>query len=201
MARPKQFDRDQALPKAVRLFARQGFASTSTEDLMRIMGIGRQSMYDTFGDKRTLFLTALEMYVTESVNSISAELEKPGSTLSAVQNALVTFAEREDLSSAEGCMGLNAVAEFGQRDREVTRIIVAASRRLRQALKLAFKRAIDQGELAPNADVDSKADFFEMALAGIRMAAKGGKSRLALRKIAVFAGTAYQSDRRLGAKH
>jgi len=202
MARPKQFDRDQALRKAIRLFARQGFAATSTEDLMRIMGVGRQSMYDTFGDKRALFLRALEMYVTESVNSISAELEKPGSALSAVQNALVTFAEREDLSSAEGCMGLNAVAEFGQRDREVTRITVDAARRLRQALKLAFKRAIDQGELALNADLNSMADFFEMALAGIRMAAKGGKSRLALRRMAVFAGTAYlKSGRRLAAKH
>jgi AcrR family transcriptional regulator len=202
MARPKEFDQDQALQKAIHLFSRQGFAATSTEDLMRVMGIGRQSMYDTFGDKRALFLKALEMYVTESVNSTSAELEKPGGALSAVQNALVTFAEREDLSSAEGCMGLNAVAEFGQRDREVTRITVDAARRLRQALTLAFKRAIDQGELAPNADVDGMADFFEMTLAGIRMAAKGGKSRRALRNIAVFAGTAYRkSDRRLGAKH
>ena len=202
MARPKEFDQDQALQKAIHLFSRQGFAATSTEDLMRVMGIGRQSMYDTFGDKRALFLKALEMYVTESVNSTSAELEKPGGALSAVQNALVTFAEREDLSSAEGCMGLNAVAEFGQRDREVTRITVDAARRLRQALTLAFKRAIDQGELAPNADVDGMADFFEMTLAGIRMVAKGGKSRRALRNIAVFAGTAYRkSDRRLGAKH
>ena len=201
MARPKQFDRHQALQKAIHLFSRQGFAATSTEDLMRVMSIGRQSMYDTFGDKRALFLEALEMYVTESVNSIAAELEKPGRALSAVQNALVTFAEREDLSSAEGCMGLNAIAEFGQRDREVTRITVDAARRLRQALTLAFKRAIDQGELAPNADVDSMADFFEMALAGIRMAAKGGKSRRALRNIAVLAGNAYlKSDSTLTAK-
>jgi len=202
MARPKQFDRHQALQKAIQLFSRQGFAATSTEDLMHVMSIGRQSMYDTFGDKRALFLKALEIYVTESVNSIAAELEKPGRALSAVQNALVTFAEREDLSSAEGCMGLNAIAEFGQRDREVTRITVDAARRLRQALMLAFKRAKDQGGLAPNADDDSMADFFEMALAGIRMAAKGGKSRLALRNIAVFAGAAYlKSDRRVAAKH
>ena len=202
MARPKQFDRHQALQKAIQLFSRQGFAATSTEDLMRVMSIGRQSMYDTFSDKRTLFLEALEMYVTESVKSISAELERPGRALSAVQNALVTFAEREDLSSAEGCMGLNAIAEFGQRDREVTRITVNAARRLRQALTLTFKRAIERGELAPNADVGSMADFFEMALAGIRMAAKAGKSRLALRNIAVFAGSGYlKSDRRLAAKH
>ena len=99
-------------------------------------------------------------------------------------------------------MGLNAIAEFGQRDQEVTRITVHAARRMRRALTLAFKRAIDQGELAPDADVDSMADFFEMTLAGIRMAAKGGKSRRALRNIAVFAGTTYlKSDSTLCAKH
>ncbi len=75
---------------------------------MRVIDVGRQSMDDTFGDKRALFLKALELYVTESVHSIVAELQRPGSAVAAVQNALVTFAQRKDLSSAEGCMGLNA---------------------------------------------------------------------------------------------
>jgi AcrR family transcriptional regulator len=119
MARQKEFDQEKALRKAVRLFSQQGFAATSTDELMRVMNVGRQSMYDTFGDKRALFLRALEMYVTESVKSINAELEKPGSALCTVRNALVTFAERNDLSSSEGCMGLNAISEFGQRDSEV----------------------------------------------------------------------------------
>src|SRR5258708_39225357 len=91
MARPKEFDQEKALRKAVHLFSQQGFAATSTDELMRVMNVGRQSMYDTFGDKRALFLRALEMYVTESVKSINAELEKPGSALSTVRNALVTL--------------------------------------------------------------------------------------------------------------
>jgi len=79
MARPKEFDQEKALRKAIRLFSQQGFAATSTDDLMRVMEVGRQSMYDTFGDKRALFLKALELYVTESVHSINVELERPGS--------------------------------------------------------------------------------------------------------------------------
>ena len=67
MARQKEFDQEKALRKAVRLFSQQGFAATSTDELMRVMNVGRQSMYDTFGDKRALFLRDLEMYVTESV--------------------------------------------------------------------------------------------------------------------------------------
>jgi len=132
MARPKEFDQDQALRRAVRLFCQQGFAATSTDELMRVMDVGRQSMYDTFGDKRELFLKALEMYVTESVSSINIELEKPGSALAALRNALVSFAERNDLSSGEGCMGMNAICEFDHRDADVTRIIQKAGRTQRQ---------------------------------------------------------------------
>ncbi|HWY06626.1 MAG TPA: helix-turn-helix domain-containing protein [Candidatus Acidoferrales bacterium] len=194
MARPKEFDQEKALRKAIRLFSQQGFAATSTDDLMRVMNVGRQSMYDTFGDKRALFLKALKMYVAQSVHSISVELEMPGSALSAIQNALVTFAERKDLSSAEGCMGLNAISEFGQRDADVTRISRDAARVLRQTLMHVLNRAKNQGELSSDANLDGMADFFESTLAGIRMAAKAGKSRQALRNIAAFASRAYMAS-------
>jgi TetR/AcrR family transcriptional regulator, transcriptional repressor for nem operon len=194
MARPKEFDQEQALRKAIRLFSQQGFAATSTDELMRVMDVGRQSMYDTFGDKRALFLKALKMYVAESVHSINVELERPGSALSAIQNALVTFAERKDLSSAEGCMGLNAITEFGQRDADVTRITRSAARAQRQTLMRVLIRARKQGELSSDADLDSMADFFESTLAGIRMAAKAGKSRQTIQNIAVLAGRVYTAS-------
>lgn len=138
---------------------------------MRAMDIGRQSMYDTFGDKRTLFLKALEMYVTESIHWINVELERPGSALAAVQNALAAFARRSDLSNAEGCMGLNAISEFGQRHAAVTRIIHHAARLQRRTLMRVLARVLSQ-EL-------------------VRMAAKAGKSRQSLRNIAAFAARAY----------
>jgi len=201
MARPKEFDQEKALRNAIRLFSQQGFAATSTDDLMRVMEVGRQSMYDTFGDKRALFLKALELYVTESVHSINVELERPGSALAAVRNALVTFAQRKDLSSAEGCMGLNAISEFGQRDADVTRISRDAAHVLRQTLMHVLTRAKKQGEISSDANLDSMADFFESTLAGIKMAAKAGKSRLALRNIAAFAARAYMaSDRRINSR-
>jgi AcrR family transcriptional regulator len=196
MARPKEFDQNKALHKAIRLFSQQGFAATSTDELMRVMDVGRQSMYDTFGDKRALFLKALELYVTESVQSIGVELDRKGSALSAVRNALVSFAERKDLCSSEGCMGLNAVGEFGQRDADVTRITRNAARIQRQNLMKVLARAKIEGEVDADADPEGIADFFESTLAGIRMAAKAGKSREALRKVAAFAGRAFMgSDR------
>jgi AcrR family transcriptional regulator len=194
MARPKGFDQDKALHKAIRLFSQQGFAASSTDELMRVMEIGRQSMYDTFGDKRALFLRALELYVTESVKSIGVELDRDGSALSAVRNALVSFAERKDLSSSEGCMGLNAIGEFGQRDADVTRITRNAARIQRQNLMKVFARAKILGEVDADADLEGMADFFESTLAGIRIAAKAGKSRQALRNVAAFAGRAFMGS-------
>src|SRR5271168_5298794 len=191
MARPKEFDKDTALHKAIRLFSQQGFAGTSTDELMRVMDVGRQSMYDTFGDKRALFLRALETYVNESINAIRDALEAPGPALAAIQNALVSFAERKELSSAEGCMGINAVCEFGQRDTEVNQIVRQAARRQREMLLDVLTRAKSRGELSDAVDVNSLADFFESTLAGIRVAAKGGKSRQALRNIASIAGRVY----------
>jgi AcrR family transcriptional regulator len=201
MARPKEFDQEKALRKAIGLFSQQGFAATSTDDLMCVMEVGRQSMYDTFGDKRALFLKALELYVTESVHSIDVELQRPGSAIAAVQNALVTFAQRKDLSSAEGCMGLNAITEFGRQDADVTRISRDAARVLRQALMHVLTRAKNQREISSDAGLDSMADFFESTLAGIRIAAKAGKSRRALRNMAAFASRAYiASDCRTAAE-
>jgi TetR/AcrR family transcriptional regulator, transcriptional repressor for nem operon len=191
MARPKEFDQDKALRRAVLLFSQQGFAATSTDDLMRVMDIGRQSMYDTFGDKRGLFLKALEMYVTESVQSVNAQLEKPGPALAAIRKTLIAFAERSDLSSTEGCMGLNAVSEFGQRDADVTRIIKVASRAQRRALMRVLIQAKRKGDLGSYEDLEGMADFFDCTLAGIRMAAKAGKSRKVLRNMAIIAGRAY----------
>ena len=60
MARSKEFDRDTVLKDAMKVFGDHGYEGTSTEVLMREMGIGRQSMYDTFGDKRQLYLEALQ---------------------------------------------------------------------------------------------------------------------------------------------
>ena len=94
---------------------------------MNAMQPDRQSMYDTFGDKRALFLKALEVYVPESVRAINVELRAPGSPLAAIWSALVHFSERKDVSSTDGCMGINAICEFGMRDGEVTRIARRAS--------------------------------------------------------------------------
>jgi TetR/AcrR family transcriptional repressor of nem operon len=190
MARTKEFDQERALHRAISAFSQRGFAATSTEELMQAMEVGRQSMYDTFGDKRALFLKALEVYVSESVRAISVELQAPGSPLAAIRSALIYFSERKELSGTDGCMGINAICEFGMRDEDVTRITRRAASSQRHTLMETLRRAKMEGELDAESDLESLADFFESTLAGIRIAAKAGKSRPALRRVAeVASGT------------
>jgi TetR/AcrR family transcriptional repressor of nem operon len=191
MARPKEFDLERALHRAISAFSQKGFAATSTEDLMRAMEVGRQSMYDTFGDKRALFLKALEVYVSESVRAINVELQAPGSPLTAIRSALVHFSQRKDLSNTNGCMGINAMCEFGMRDEDVTRITRRAANAQRHTLIDTLKRARMEGELDAQVDLESLADFFESTLAGIKIAAKAGKTRPALRRIAEVASVTF----------
>jgi TetR/AcrR family transcriptional repressor of nem operon len=191
MARPKEFDLERALHRAISAFSQKGFAATSTEDLMRAMEVGRQSMYDTFGDKRALFLKALEVYVSESVRAINVELQAPGSPLAAIRSALVHFSQRKDLSNTNGCMGINAMCEFGMRDEDVTRITRRAANAQRHTLMDTLKRARMEGELDAQVDLESLADFFESTLAGIKIAAKAGKTRPALRRIAEVASVTF----------
>jgi len=122
------------------------------------------------------------------------ELQTPGSPLAAVRRALIHFAERKDLSSTDGCMGINAVCEFGMRDEEVTQITRSAAKVQRHTLMDTLRRAQLEGELDAHTDIESLADFFDSTLAGMRIAAKAGKTRPALKRIAVvasivFAGT------------
>src|SRR4051812_26279783 len=118
MARPKEFDRDTALQRAITLFREKGFAAASTEELLAAMGIGRQSMYDTFGDKRGLFLAALERYIADGMEALSRDMAAGPTPLAGLEAALKAFAFRAG-SGGEGCMVVTAVFEFGRSDLDV----------------------------------------------------------------------------------
>jgi hypothetical protein len=108
-----------------------------------------------------------------------------------VKNANMTFAEGSNLSSAELCMGRNAVSAFGQPDADLTGVTRSDAATQCPSLIGVLAKANKQGELSSDVDLDVMAAFIESNLAGIGMAAKAGNSRHALGKIVVFAGRSY----------
>lgn len=186
MARQREFDRVDTLNKALEVFWQKGYAATSTSDLLDAMQIGRQSMYDTFGDKRSLYLEALQRYNEASVNELLRHL-KGDTPLAAIGNMLQAFASRPRRDNAKGCMGVNAIAEFGTADEEVNALRDASSKLLNHAVEVQLRAAAAGGEIAAGTDITQAAAFVAATLSGMKISAKAGASIATLRAIASFA--------------
>ncbi len=191
MARPTEFDRDEAIGKAMEVFAEHGFEGSSTAELLACMGIGRQSLYGAFGDKRRLFLTALERYNACSLAQMEAALAAEGSPRAAVEAALVAFADGPQAMPETGCLGVGAIAEFGRSDPDVNALTDAASQRFKALFAARLADGVAAGEFAPDLDVEAAADFLLTVRTGLKVAARGGAdlgrlkagARMALRSL------------------
>ena len=187
MPRPKEFDRDEALQKAIGVFCEKGYAAASTDELMRAMKISRQSMYDTFGDKRQLYLEAFRRYVADSINEQIGYLEKSSSPLAGIEQMLLAFATRTERDGIVGCMGVNAICEFGRSDPEVTSLGDAEGTRFIVALEQALRQAKSKKEISKTLKVSAAAQFIRATLSGMKVAAKAGADAQSLKSIAHFA--------------
>lgn len=186
MARQREFDRDETLNKALEVFWQKGYAATSTTDLLDAMGIGRQSLYDTFGDKRSLYLEALRRYNEASVNDLLRHL-KGDTPLAAIDNMLQAFASRPRRDNVKGCMGVNAISEFGTSDEEVNALRDASAKLLNQAVEAQLRGAAAAGEIAADTDIAQATAFVAATLSGMKISAKAGATIATLRAIASFA--------------
>jgi TetR/AcrR family transcriptional repressor of nem operon len=187
MARPKEFDRDEALQGAISVFSDHGFEGTSTQHLLGAMGISRQSLYDTFGDKKSLYLEALRSYSAGSVAAVLAPLRSGGSPIAALEAALVGFASRPPEEAGNGCLGVGSICEFGTSDPDVAKLNGLSGR----SLLAAFGRAVEEGkaagEIAASVDATVAAEFLGATLSGLKVAARGGLPVESLQGIARMA--------------
>jgi AcrR family transcriptional regulator len=176
MARTKVFDPHAALEAAMRVFWDKGYEATSLDDLLTAMKIGRQSMYDTFGDKKQLYLAALEHYVQSGAQATRRRLSEGGSPLAALESFLLQAARGGDEERARGCMYVNAISEFGKQDDKVAAILDHACETTERLFSELLARARQAGELPPGLNIPSAASFLHTTLRGMRIGAKSGAS-------------------------
>jgi AcrR family transcriptional regulator len=187
MARPKEFDREVAVERAMSVFWSKGYAATSTDDLLEAMKIGRQSMYDTFGDKRRLYVEALWRYQLESVAGHIKRLRSMASPLAGIEALVVGVISSDRTTREKGCMGVGAICEFGNADAELAQLRVKSGGMLRKALVERLQDAQAAGELGETVDVERAARFVETTMFGLQVAARAGESTRSLRDMAAFA--------------
>ena len=187
MVRPREFDRDEALDRAKRVFWAKGYVSTSTEDLLAAMNIGRQSLYNAFGDKRKLYLEALARYQRESNASHLERLNSSASPLGGIEALLLGLISEDDSVRALGCMGVGAVSEFGAADPELAMLRSKVGPRLFRRLVERIREGQACGEVDLAIDAREAAAFLQMTMQGIQLGARAGGDAKSLRALARFA--------------
>jgi TetR/AcrR family transcriptional repressor of nem operon len=182
MARPKEFDRDTVLDRALELFWRQGYEGTSTAALVDHTGIGRQSLYDTFGDKRRLYLEALDRYRARGATPwhlLDEQPLRPG--LRALYLAIIDWLVSD--TDGKSCMLVSAATERCPSDREVAARFCANTRDLETRFAARLRRAQADGEISARHDTGDLARYFTNTLYGLQVTAKATRDRAALTSI------------------
>jgi AcrR family transcriptional regulator len=187
IGRPREFDRQEALERATKVFWANGYASTSTDELLSAMGMGRQSLYNAFHDKRALYLEALEMYQRKSIAGHLQRLSDPSSAIAGLEALLLGLISDDDNIRKLGCFGVGAACEFGSTDPDILALRTKAAPTLRNRLAKRLKEGQLAGEFDRSLDCATAASFIQMTMQGIQLAARGGADAASLRVQARFA--------------
>ena len=184
MARHKEFDRDEALHQAMEVFWARGYEASSIQNLVEHMGINRQSLYDTFGDKHALYLQALDRYHEVESRKLFALLERPGSVKKTLRQLFTVVVEGSLCDKQRrGCLMGNAMSELAGRC-EAT---AARTARNMEAVEGAFYRALlrgkKDGELKGVREPRAVARFLCSSFQGLVLMAKATRDRKTLEDV------------------
>ena len=191
MARSKEFDPERALLKAMSLFWRLGYENTSVEALMREMGVARQSLYDTFGDKRALYLKALAFYRDRTNGAMQRMLESAPSVKAGFTKLLYGLAAETREQHERGCLLLSANLQRDPKDVVVSNFLRDNQARVEAIFDSALRRAQKEGELSAKVDTTALARFFVVTIQGMRAIARLHSDRKALEQVARIALAAF----------
>ncbi|HEX3044913.1 MAG TPA: TetR/AcrR family transcriptional regulator [Bacillota bacterium] len=184
MARPKEFDRNTALLKAMQVFWAKGFEGASMSDLTETMGISRSSLYETFGDKEDLFLEALNFYMQDIDRRRMATFTRTGSVKQGMKDFLygaVKFVLNEEQPG--GCFLTNTATALGTLDPHFQEMIRRHLEKQEEEFYLLLEQGVKSGEISPEKNPRELARFFVGLIRGVTVVARIHKDRKLLEDI------------------
>jgi len=187
MARTKEYNEQAVRDGLLSAFHRKGFGQTSLVDLENATGLNRRQLYNDFGDKRTVFLQALEHFGGLAGEQILCHLEEKDARLAAVESTLFGMIDLADTPQ-----GRLTSREPVARESDVRRIVDRFFRRIERGYRNALTHASKAGELPATARVDSLARFFLGIHIAICVMGHGGEEVRVLRDVATEALGALQ---------
>ncbi|MEO1300102.1 MAG: TetR/AcrR family transcriptional regulator [Cyanobacteria bacterium J06636_16] len=185
MARPRQFDEETVRVSTLQTFLQNGYASTSLSDLEEATGLGRRSLYNSFGDKRTVFLRALQDFRAIAVEQNLTPVDQPGASIEAIAdvlNGLIKLAQSPQ--GRLGCLICNTAREPVANDPAVAEQIELYFSRIERGFTRVLEMAQANGELPAGESITSLARFYLGILVSICVLARAGASIEILQDIA-----------------
>lgn len=185
MARPREFDEEEALRKAMEIFWSKGLGATSLNDLTKGMGMARSSLYGSFGDKETLFARALDRYMAE----ISAERVRILRDATSVRDGLHDFFAHHirvalDPRTPPGCMVVNTALESETLPPHLAELLESRAKTGETAVRALLERGQASGEIDRTKDVRSLAMMIVALSYGIHVMARMRGDRKKLQAVA-----------------
>lgn len=175
VGRPREFDEGEVLDSAMGVFWRQGYESTSLADLLAATGLHKGSLYQAFGDKRSLFIMALQRYVDGMRSDMGQVMAEAESGLQGLRNALYKTIEMScDCDHGNpGCLALNTLVEKGIEDEEILAVLNGAYAGRMGLITQTVARAQDEGSIRKDWSADRIANMISIVAAGIAVSLKG----------------------------
>ena len=183
MARTREFDADAALDAAIGVFREHGFEGSSAQMLVDAMGIGRQSLYATFGDKWQLYRSAVRRY---GMGECAAHLDALRSGPRAI-DGINAMLRRVVETADQPCLGVGSICEFGASRQDLTEINELLGAGLRGAVAGRIRDAQREGDVAVDIDPEATVAFLIANIAGIRVTGRGGADPATLTSLADMA--------------
>jgi AcrR family transcriptional regulator len=182
--RPRSFDREAALRRAMEVFWRRGYEGTAVSDLTKAMGIKAPSLYAAFGCKEALFREAVELYNATEGAATDRALEAAATARQGVEEMLrVNAVAYVNPGRPPGCMVTMAATIGTPESGEVREFLARCRREAEDALKRRLARGIAEGDLPMETDIAALAAFYYTVLQGLSIQARDGASRKQLSAI------------------
>ncbi len=160
MARPKEFDPDDALDKAMHLFWAKGYHDTSIRDLVARTGVNYYGLYEVFDNKHGLFLASLDRYRETVTAQVVEELKLPGPAKPAIRRAFNRlFGLLQTTDGRVGCMMCNTAVELAPHDADASERVQGHMVQLRDAFEARLEDGQRAGDIDPAADRRALAEF------------------------------------------
>jgi AcrR family transcriptional regulator len=201
LGRPLSFEREAALQQAMLLFWRHGYEATSLSDLTAAMGVTPPSIYAAFGDKKRLFLEAVDRYVSGPVTALSVIKDAKTARDAAwglLQGSAVQFTGSDTPS---GCLLATSAISCSSDAADVQSELAKIRLRIEAHLKARILNAVETDELPPETDADALAGLIMSAIQGMSTLARDGATREKLIRVATQVMLAWpKSGRAHGSK-